>query len=157
MRKPATAACWRQTRDRPKLQSFMPWRIETNQIYVHLYHDVFIRDMPHACVTCFIRKAHHSICSFQNNDLFSCWSSQSFHLHSGGGACFTTHAKTSRESFPRESFHMFTVNGPRTGSKTGSKLADNTIEWVLLTIFDGNALLRSANRAGSAGFAESYW
>jgi len=81
---------------------------------------------------------HHPIQSIPKTDMvFPCWSSQSFHLHSWGVSCFTTHVM---------SWHVHRA-WPLHGFENGSNLAENRIEHVLLTSWDGNSIFSSANRA----------
>jgi len=81
---------------------------------------------------------HHPIQSIPKTDMgFPCWNSQSFHLHSWRVSCFTTHVM---------SWHVHRAR-PLNGFENGPNLAENRIEHVLLTSWDGNSIFFSANRA----------
>jgi len=81
----------------------------------------------------------HPMLSIPGSDvLFPCWKSQSFHLHSGGVSYFTTQAMSSRGSFRAR---------PLNGFEISSNLAENRIEYVLMTSWDGNSIFFSANWA----------
>jgi len=76
--------------------------------------------------------------------LFICWNSQSFHIHTGRVWSFTT------QNTWTGSFRTFIVHGRRTAPdrvQKGPNLAENIVEYVLLTTWDGNSIFSSANRA----------
>ena len=86
----------------------------------------------------------HTIKFIPETDMFFlCWHSQSFHLHSGGGSCFTTQAMTTQAMSWRG---LIDGERPLNGFENGWHLADNRIEYVLLTNWDGHFICFSANR-----------
>jgi len=73
--------------------------------------------------------------------LFPCWNSQSFHLHSGGSSTsyYTNHVI---KRFIPHVHRARLLNG----FENSSNLAENRIEYLLLTSWDENSIFSSANR-----------